>query len=657
MKITYQADAWHHPRNPVKRDWLSLPGLWRFGVHRVLGLRQANPDAHLPGADVGAPVPENPHTLSERMAQCRAALLEANLADTLDAALLERALVLVCDIAVHVLGLTPTRAQRAAVRGMLNQHLVQLAPGEGKTLAIAMVAVILAWRHRPCHVVTANEYLAERDAVLMAPLYAFCDLSVSSVTSKNPSATVGPLYHSHVVYATANQLVADFLRDDLLLDGADSNAERLLWKFRQRTLRAKPVLPGLYAAIIDEADSVLIDEATTPLIISYPEEDRADFLSAVQLANTAAAVLQSRLDYDLLLYPSPSIRFTESGRLKIRRAVGQLSAFWQREERADDLFRTVISAREFFLRDRNYIVRDGEVVIIDPHTGRATPGRHWSNGIHQAVEAKEGLALTVPTKTVARMNFQSFFRRYHLLCGASGTLHGLDTELWLTYGLKVLRVPPNTRSRLSIMPRRVFHSQAEKFAALIDQVVLLNRRGVPVLVGSRRIEDSERIASALARHGLRCTTLNAKLHDVEAEVIACAGQAGTITVATDMAGRGSDIQISASVELLGGLHVLMYESHESARVDWQLYGRAGRQGAQGVAYPFIALDDELFRFLPRPVKKMMSVAYVNFKWEWAARAGLYVAQKRAQSFAMRQRKQLHLVQDELRKRLSFVRDW
>ena len=460
-----------------------------------------------------------------------------------------------------------------------------------------------------------------------------------------------------MVYATANQLVADFLRDDLLLDGAASNAGRLLWKFRQKSAVAKPALPGLYAAIIDEADSVLIDEATTPLIISYPEEDRADFLAAVALATTAAAMLKRRQDYDLLLYPSPSIQFNSRGQQKIRMAVRQLSAFWQREERADDLFKTVISAREFFLRDRNYIVRDGEVVIIDPHTGRATPGRHWSNGIHQAVEAKEGLALTVPTKTVARMNFQSFFRRYHLLCGASGTLHGLDTELWFTYGLKVLRVPPNTRSRLAIMPRRVFHSQAEKFSALIAQVVALHSQGVPVLVGTRRIEDSERIASALAGYGLTCTTLNAKLHDVEADVIACAGRAGAITVATDMAGRGSDIQINASVESIGGLHVLMYEVHESARVDWQLYGRAGRQGAQGVAYPFLALDDELFRFLPRPVKKMMSLVYAHFKWEWAARAGLYIAQQRAQHFAMQQRKQLHRVQDELRKRLSFVREW
>ena len=657
MRITYPADAWHHPKNSIARDWLSLPGLLRFGVHRLLAWRQLDRDPQLPEPGRALHSAVALRTLPERMAQCRAELLEANLGDTLDSGLLARALALVCDIAQQVLGLNATRAQRAAVRGMLNQHLVQLAPGEGKTLAIAIVAVILAWRHRPCHVVTANEYLAERDAVLMAPLYAFCNLSVSSVTSKNPPGSVGPLYQASVVYATANQLVADFLRDDLLLDGADSNAGRLLWKFRQQAGSNKPAMQGLFAAIIDEADSVLIDEATTPLIISYPEEDRADLMAAIQLASTAASVLKPRLDYDLLLYPSPSIRFTESGRRKIHAAVKRLSAYWQRAERADDLFRTVISAREFFLRDRNYIVREGEVVIIDPHTGRATPGRHWSNGIHQAVEAKEGLELTVPTKTVARMNFQSYFRRYHLLCGSSGTLHGLDTELWLTYGLKVLRVPPNTRSRLAIMPRRVFHSEAQKFAALIDQVVTLNRTGVPVLVGSRRIEDSERIASALARHGLICTVLNAKLHDVEAQVIASAGCAGTITVATDMAGRGSDIQIDASVERMGGLHVLMYEAHESARVDWQLYGRAGRQGAQGVAYPFIALDDELFRFLPRPLKKTMTMVYTVFKWEWVARAGLYVAQNRAQNFAMRQRKQLHFIQDELRKRLSFVRDW
>ena len=659
MKLHFNADAWHSPRNPAKQEWVSLPGIVMFFAHFLFGRRAVEPSergAAKPAASALAAPPQE--GLDLRMARCRQRLLDANLAEQLSDELIEEAVTLVAGIASRVIGLTPTRAQLAAARGMLDKNLVQLAPGEGKTLAIAMVGVILAWRNRPCHIVTANEYLAERDAVLMEPLYTFCGLTTRSITTKDDPALSGQLYKAHVVYATANQLLADFLRDDLLIQGAGTAAGRLLWKFKQRQPTAQPVMPGLCSAIIDEADSVLIDEATTPLIISYPEEDRSDFLSAVGVANRCMALMIPRIDYELVADASQAIRFTLTGLVKIREFAQLLSPYWQREGRAQELFKTMVTAREFFIRDRNYIVRDGEVVIIDNHTGRATPGRNWSNGIHQAVEAKEGLELTQPSKTVARMTFQTFFRHYHFLCGASGTLHGLDIELWFTYGLKIQRVPSNTRSKLYIRQRRVFGTQAEKFTGLIDLVVALHRQHVPVLVGTRRIEDSEKVADALALRGLACTTLNAKLHEFESQVIELAGRVDSITVATDMAGRGSDIQIEPHVESMGGLHVLMYESHESARVDWQLYGRAGRQGAQGVAYPLLALDDELLRrHLPKALQWIMHTAFERLALNSVVSACVWFAQGRAQRHAMHQRKQLNHVQGELRKRLSFVRDW
>jgi preprotein translocase subunit SecA len=659
MKLHLGADAWHSPRNPAKQAWLSLPGLFGFCVHFVFGRRAVEPSsrraAKPSSAALAAPVQQS---LEARMLQCRQRLLDANLEHDLPESLIAEAVDLVAVIAARVIGLTPTRAQLSAARGMLEKNLVQLAPGEGKTLAIAMAGVILAWRNRPCHVVTANEYLAERDALLMEPLYAFCGLTARSITSKDDARTTGALYQASVVYATANQLLADFLRDDLLIQGADSVASRLLWKFRQRKPTARPVMPGLCSAIIDEADSVLIDEATTPLIISHPQEDRSDFLSAIAVANRCMSLMQAGRDYERMADASQAIRFTLIGLVKIRELAQMLNPYWQREGRAHDLFKTLVTAREFFLRDRNYIVRDGEVVIIDDHTGRATPGRSWSNGIHQAVEAKEGLELTQPSKTVARMTFQTFFRHYHFLCGASGTLHGLDVEMWFTYGLKIQRVPSNTRSKLHIRQRRVFRTRAEKFAGLIDLVVALHRQHVPVLVGTRRIEDSEKVADALSLRGLACTTLNAKRHEFESQVIELAGRIDSITVATDMAGRGSDIQIEPHVEAMGGLHVLMYESHESARVDWQLYGRAGRQGAQGVAYPLLALDDELLkRFLPRPLKWIMHTGFERLGLNSVVTGCLWFAQRSAQRFAMQQRRQLNRVQGELRKRLSFVRDW
>ena len=672
--------AWHAPKNPAQQEWLSLPGLVSFLAHRLVqglaGLRHTDPlqVATRAGRAVGmaaltgpatAPMSgPTPDSLEARTLRCRVLLIDANLTAALPATLIAEAVVLVAAIAQRVLGLTPTHAQLEAATAMLNGRLVQLAPGEGKTLAIAMVGVILAWRGRPCHVVTANEYLAERDALLMAPLYAWCGLSTASITTRNEPSGVGALYQRSVVYATANQLLADFLRDDLLLQGASTAAQRLLWKFRQRlsagagTVAARPVMPGLCAAIIDEADSVLIDEATTPLIISHAEADRSDFLAAVQAANDCARQLEPQRDYELVSEQAQSVRFTIDGLQRIHGFALRLSAYWQRQGRAQDLFKTVITAREFFKRDQHYIVKDGTVVIIDGHTGRATPGRHWSNGIHQAIEAKEQLDFTTPTKTVARMTFQTFFRHYHVLCGASGTLHGLDFELWFTYGLKVSRVAANTRSRLAITQRRMYRTQAQKFAGLIDLVVELNRLHVPVLVGTRRIQDSENVAAALGQRGLTCNILNAKLDAFESQVIERAGELDSITVATDMAGRGSDIQIQPHIEAMGGLHVVMYESHESARVDWQLYGRAGRQGAQGVAYPLLALDDELLaRFLPRSLQWAMRAAFERFGLDVLLSFCLWAAQRRAQQFACAQRRQLRFMQGELRKRLSFVREW
>jgi preprotein translocase subunit SecA len=252
-----------------------------------------------------------------------------------------------------------------------------------------------------------------------------------------------------------------------------------------------------------------------------------------------------------------------------------------------------------FQRDRHYVVQQGRVVIVDENTGRLMPDRSWSHGIHQAIEAREGLELTDPSQTAARMTFQDFFRRYHVLSGASGTLQGIGGELWSTFGLLTLRLAPREPSRLLTGERHVFRDRDEKLGALVQAVGQLHREGLPVLVGTRRILDSEAIAERLAAAGVDCKVLNAKKHAEEAEIVARAGAPGCVTVATNMAGRGTDILLAPGVSDAGGLQVLSFESHESARVDWQLFGRAGRQGARGRAQAFVALSDELFeRHLP-----------------------------------------------------------
>ena len=310
-------------------------------------------------------------------------------------------------------------------------------------------------------------------------------------------------------------------------------------------------------------------------------------------------------------------------------------------------------ARDVFQLDRHFIVQDGAVVIVDDSTGRAMPGRSWSHGVHQSIEARIGLDLTPLTKISARMTFQEFFRHYHLLSGASGTLQSLDLELWQTFGLLVLRVPPNTPSRLSILPQRVFKTRQEKLNGLINRILDLHRRGLPVLVGTRRILDSEEIAVILRKQGVACTVLNAKEHAQEAKIVALAGKLGSITVATNMAGRGTDIGVTADIEALGGLQVLMFEAHESPRIDWQLFGRAGRQGARGTAQAFVSLEEELIeKFSPawlRPLSALLPNQMAALKLPLLQ----WVSLRQARATAKRQRSHLAYMQKQLREQLGF----
>jgi preprotein translocase subunit SecA len=349
------------------------------------------------------------------------------------------------------------------------------------------------------------------------------------------------------------------------------------------------------------------------------------------------------------------IEFTEEGRTRVESLAQHLPPVWHAPERRDDLIRQALSARALYLRDRQYIVQDGKIEILDENTGRVMAGRSWSYGLHQAIEAKEGVEITHPSRTLARMSFQEFFRHYHFLSGASGTLQGVRSELWWTYGLLTVEVPTRLPSRLRIQSPRHFADAEARWAALVEEVQALHRQGRPVLVGTRRLSDSEALRDRLAACGLHCAILNAKQHAHEAEIVAAAGQPGCITVATNMAGRGTDILIPPEVASCGGLHVLMLEPHDSVRVDRQLFGRAGRQGQPGYAQPYVCLDDELLtRHLPfwlAPVRALMAASP-------GLRRGLIGplvawSQRRAQARAYQQRRALQERERELRKQLSF----
>lgn len=657
--MTALSGHWYAPRNAALTPWFSPQGWLEFASHltghRHRALWHAVQALHnsLPAEPDKVPLPTQ-----EDLGQVRKALirLQVSRQDRSQRQMVKlKALQLVAQLACHHMGQRPSFPQLLAAISMTEGYLIQLAPGEGKTLAVAMAAIMQAWIGKPLHIVTANDYLAARDAELMRPLYTASDVSVAAITDSTPLHELSSCYANAIVYATAKQFLADFLRDDLLLEGARDPLRRRLWRMTNTQAEKQPVMRGLHCVIIDEADGILIDEATTPLIIASPEKDKANMLHAIRQARDLVDQLKISVDYTLSFKGSGSVHFTQQGKHKIELLSQDFSRYWQVPARREELFTLAIMAREVFQLDRHYIVQEGAVVIVDESTGRSMPGRSWSHGIHQSIEARVGVELTPLTKISARMTFQEFFRHYHLLSGASGTLHGLDFELWRTFGLHILRIPPRSPTRLQVLPKRCFLTREDKLDGLIERIAALHRQGLPVLVGTRRILDSEEIAQLLRLHGLPCTVLNAKEHAYEAQVVAQAGLAGCITVATNMAGRGTDIKISPEVESAGGLQVLMFEAHESPRIDWQLFGRAGRQGSQGSAQAFVSLQEELItKYTPfwiKPLAGLLPSHMTRLKIALLQS----IAQKTAGAIMRRQRRHLAFVQKQLREQLGFSR--
>lgn len=592
--------------------------------------------------------------LDDQVRALRARVRRYGLNPAADPELALHAVTAVSLVAQRTVQRLPYQVQVLAALAMHSGCAVQMAAGEGKTLAVAVAAVLHGWRGLPCHVMTSNDYLAARDVELMRPLFERCGVSVAAVVHETPQEDLPHHYQADVVYGTSKQFLADYLRDAIELDGALDPARR---RIHHLSNRAATRMRGLHAAIVDEADNVMIDEALTPLIISAPQPNPM-LTEAVLAAYGLAQSMHEGEDYEVLV-EFRDVRFTAKGRDKLEQLTDQLPPLWHAAERREDLVRQALCARDVYELDRHYIVEDGKVVILDESTGRSMPGRTWSYGLHQAIEVHEGLEITHPSKTMARMSFQEFFTHFHVLAGASGTLQGVRAEMWLTYGLPTLGVPTRRPSQLQV-PRPLHFANAEhKWQAVIDMVVALNQREVPVLVGTRRLGDSEALQRELQQRGLLSVVLNAKQLEHEAEIVALAGLPGRITVATNMAGRGTDILIDADVEHMGGLHVLVMEPHGSARVDWQLYGRAGRHGAPGFAQLFVAMDDELLtRHLPWMMRPLLATLKSSSWWRaLALRPLIWVAQSLAQRTAAAQRRATREREKHMRKQLSFAGDY
>ncbi len=540
---------------------------------------------------------------------------------------------------------------------IMNGMLAEMQTGEGKTLTTTLPACTAALAGIPVHVITANDYLAERDCELMLPLYQRLGLSAGATVDGMQADACRAAYRADIVHTTNKQVAFDYLRDRIEM-GDDTGDLRFEYRQIQRRQKADKqtnlLLRGLCFAIIDEADSVLIDEANTPLIITrtVPNEDPAEtYGDALFLASSLDVECDYRVDMR-----GRHIELTVAGEDRLEEQVLKLPKLWRNQRKREMLVKQALAATYFYQRDRDYVVVDGKVQIIDQSTGRVMADRSWEQGLHQMIEAKEGCVISERREPQARISYQRFFSRYLRLGGTSGTLGEVATELRRVYGLEVRQVAPHRRSKRIMRGERVFRHQQDKQQALLDRVAELNRQGRPVLIGTSSVEDSEQVGAWLQQQGYAHRVLNARQDRHEAEIIAEAGARGTITVATNMAGRGTDIALGAGVEELGGLHVISLALNDSRRVDRQLYGRCARQGDPGSAEAILSWQDEaLSRFYGPGLIRFFSAATRPGRVmpAWISRLLLRLPQRRHETKQRRIRKALTQQDKRLQRTLAF----
>ena len=568
------------------------------------------------------------------------------------------ALAMIHEASFRVLGMRPFTVQTAGALALFNGFVAEMATGEGKTLTASLTAIIRGWSGMPCHIVTANEYLAERDAQKLEPLYSFCGVSVGYVISTMDPAMRKKGYSADITYSTAKEVTADFLRDRIALGSLQKFERRLI----RKVVTGHPlqcdgaVMRGLHAAIIDEADSLLIDEAVTPLIISRQREDE-ELNTACKVAFEASQNLVAGKDYSLD-YRHKDLHLDKRLDVKEVLCESRIPKRFSGVGFMRELLRQALIAREFYHRDKQYVVQDNKVVIVDEFTGRIMPMRSWSDGLHQMIEVKEGVPITPPNETLARISFQRFFRYYKYLAGMTGTAHEERGELWQVYDLPVIPIPRNCPCKRTSYPARIFYDQKQKWDAVLEEIESVHENGRPVLIGTRSVELSERLAENLKKRGLSCEVINAVRHKEEAVIISRAGSHGAITVATNMAGRGTDILLDQRSVKCGGLHVIATEFHESGRIDRQLYGRSGRQGDPGSNRTFAALDDELVLRHGNKMSRKAALALlstVKTAGEWFAGIVIRSAQSNAQRKAAQSRIAIQKMDLWLDDSLSFTR--
>lgn len=504
------------------------------------------------------------------------------------------ALALVREAAHRELGLHAYPVQLQGAAAILNGFIAEMATGEGKTLTIAIAAVIKAWSTRGCHVMTANDYLASRDARWVMPLCKRCGLSVSGITSETSDRDRRSAYMADIVYTTPREVAADYLRDRLDAQPYPGGAGALINQLTSGRVTARsPRLQHLECAIVDEADAVLIDDAVTPLILSGESEQR---ISMNHLQNTHRMAKQLRKGIHFTSEAaSRSAHLSQVGADVVRHTDSNDECFEQiSNRRREELVVISLIAQHHYAENRDYAIIDERIVIIDPSTGRLMPDRTYQAGLHQALEVKHSIEPRALQESLASISFQRFFSRYASLAGATGTAREVAAEFWEIYALSVTSIPTNVPVFRKQNPPVLFADTDHKLVAITDEAIAMSESGRAVLIGCQSVETSDLLADNISARGGYCAVLNAVRHEEEARVIAEAGQPGRITIATNMAGRGTDIIIHAHVRALGGLHVMVAEPLLSKRLERQLNGRCARQGEPGSTQAYISRSDSLF---------------------------------------------------------------
>ena len=570
--------------------------------------------------------------------------------------LVAQTFALVREMADRKLGMRHFDVQLIGGLVLLKGMVAEMETGEGKTLTATLAAATAALSGTPVHIVTVNDYLAERDTEWMGAIYRALGLTVGTIKHGLDPEMRQAAYYCDITYCTNKEVTFDYLRDRIVLWDRPGQVRLQLERLYGGKSRVKNLLMrGLHFAIVDEADSVLVDEARTPLIISAEAKDFTE-QAVYQEAFNVARELVALEDFRVL--PSERmVELTDEGRYRIETFPWQEARGWTTVRQREELVRQALVAINLFVRDKQYLVRDGKVHIVDEYTGRVMPDRSWERGLHQLIEIKEACEMTTRKDTRARISYQRFFRRYLRLAGMTGTAREVAGELWSIYRLRVVSVPTNRPLHRRYLPQHLYPTARQKWEAVVGTACDMHRIGRPVLIGTRSVAASEHLSGLLTETGLSHRVLNARQDQEEAEIIAQAGQSGCITVATNMAGRGTDIRLGDAVAGLGGLHVIATERHEARRIDRQLFGRCGRQGDPGTCQALVSLEDELVTVYAGKLFRQMAALLLgglsNGRKSWIGGALFRKVQGRAERLHARMRHDLLKMDEQLGDALAF----